>query len=184
MRRLDVEQTSTAATGSRIIQNTLPTSAHIIVDMADMKAASHSGMISTSSLGGCVAVAIYDNVAKVGGLLHYILPTANLRPERALNNPYLFADTGIPMLFRRAYKLGAVKERIVCKLAGASNVFDPKKSFNFGRTNYEIALEVLTRNNVPIAAKYTGGHNGMKVTLHLGDGRVLITLPNREEFEI
>ena len=162
-----------------------PTASKIIVDMADVKTTDKPfGKISTSILGACGAVAIHDPEAHVGGLLHYLLPEARINPQRALANPYMFADTGIPMLFRRAYKLGAVKERIVCKLAGGCNVIDPENTFNIGSRNQRVAEEVLKRNNVPIAGRYLGSLDGMTVNLYLENGRVTICLPTGEEIEI
>ena len=37
-----------------------------------------------------------------------------------------FADTGIPLLFRRAYEMGADKRRMVVAVAGGSQMMDLK----------------------------------------------------------
>jgi chemotaxis protein CheD len=162
-----------------------PTASKIVVDMADVKTTDKPfGKISTSILGACGAVTIYDAEAHVGGVLHFLLPEAKINPQRALANPYMFADTGIPMLFRRAYKLGAVKERIVCRLAGGCNVMDPENTFNIGLRNQTVAEEVLTRNGVTIAGRYLGSLDGMTVNLYLENGQVTICHPNGEEQEI
>jgi chemotaxis protein CheD len=157
----------------------------IIVDMADVKTTDKPiGQICTNILGACGAVTIYDPEHRVGGVLHYLLPEARINPQRALANPYMFADTGIPMLFRRAYKLGAVKEQIVTKIVGGCNVLDPENSFNIGHRNQVVAEEVLTRNGVHIAGRYFGGLAGMFVSLDMADGRVCVTLPDGKEIEI
>jgi hypothetical protein len=63
----------------------------IVVDIADMKAASHTPDWMTSYvLGSGVAIAIHDPEAKVSALLHFILPSSKLDRSRATNNPYLF----------------------------------------------------------------------------------------------
>jgi chemotaxis protein CheD len=96
----------------------------------------------------------------------------------------LFADTGIPLLFRSAYKLGAAKERIVCRLAGASNVLDPGKVFNVGLLNHLAATNVLSKNNVKVSREYVGGLSGMTLTMHIGTGSAVVTLPNGEKLEL
>lgn len=150
--------------------------------MADVKTTDKGFVrICTNILGACGAVTIYDPQAHVGGLLHFLLPEARINPQRSLSNPYMFADTGIPMLFRRAYKLGAEKERIVTSLIGGCNVLDPENSFNIGYRNMTIAEEVLTRNGVVIAARYMGSLQGMIVSLNMENGRVTITSPTGEE---
>jgi len=70
-------------------------------------------------LGSCIAVAIYDAVAGVAGMLHFMLPESSIDPDRARERPYMFADTGIPRLFRAAYQRGAEKERIMVRVAAA-----------------------------------------------------------------
>ncbi|MCL5270775.1 MAG: chemotaxis protein CheD [bacterium] len=160
-------------------------SSQIIVDLADMKASNNPlSRMSTYALGACVAVAVYDPEVRVGGLLHYMLPDSSIDMERAFHNPFLFADTGIPLLFRRAYKLGAVKERIQCKLAGASNVLDPNNFFNIGLRNLTAARKILSKNNVTIQGEYIGGLSGMTLTMYLMEGRIVVKLPNGGEFGI
>lgn len=158
---------------------------HVIVDMADMKLSNDlSGIFSTYVLGSCVAVAVYDPAARVGGLLHYILPESSLNTQKALQNPYIFADTGIPLLFRGAYKLGALKERIVCRIAGGGNVLDPKNMFNIGLQNYNIAKLILSKNNVNVAGELSGGIQGVTLTLHMSTGRTVAKMPTGEEIEL
>ena len=57
-------------------------------------------MLVTYALGSCIAVAVHDPVTSVAGLLHYMLPEASLDWDKAAQNPYMFADTGIPKLLR------------------------------------------------------------------------------------
>lgn len=164
---------------------TQTTRKQVVVDMADMKTSNDpSGVLSTYVLGSCVAVAIHDAQAKVGGLLHFIMPESTINVQKALQNPYIFADTGIPLLFRSAYKLGAAKERIVCRLAGASNVLDPGKVFNVGLLNHLAATNVLSKNNVKVSREYVGGLSGMTLTMHIGTGSAVVTLPNGEKLEL
>ena len=157
----------------------------IIVDLADMKSTNNvAARLTSAVLGSCAALAIYDPVAKVGGLLHFFLPESILDRQRALQNPYIFADTGIPLLFRRCYKLGAVKERVICKLAGGGTVIDKAKVFEMGTLNYESARKVLVANGVAITAEKVGGHGGMMVSLMMDTGRVVIKMSSGEEVDL
>ena len=78
----------------------------------------------TYALGSCIAVAIYDPEARVAGLLHFMLPDSTLSHAKANRNPYIFADTGIPLLFRRAYEYGAERRRLVIRLVGGAQVLE------------------------------------------------------------
>jgi chemotaxis protein CheD len=84
-------------------------------------------VLVTHALGSCIGVAIYDPVAKVGGILHYMLPESSLDPVKAQENPHMFADTGLPSLFRECYRLGATKARLQVKVAGGSQVLGARE---------------------------------------------------------
>jgi hypothetical protein len=68
-----------------------------------------SAVIATYGLGSCIALAVHDRVARVGGLLHFMLPDSALDAARAERNPFAFADSGIPVLLEAAYAMGAQK---------------------------------------------------------------------------
>jgi chemotaxis protein CheD len=157
----------------------------IVVDMADMKATNTgAGWLTTYVLGSGVAVAIHDPVTQVSGLLHFILPSSQLDRKRALNNPYYFGDTGIPLLYRRAYKLGAEKDRLICKIAGGGDVLEGKIHFGIGADNHKVAREILLKNNANITAEYPGGINGMRLHMNAKSGQVIIQFSNGDQIEI
>ena len=70
-------------------------------------------VIITHALGSCIAVCIYDPMAGVGGMLHFLLPEARINPGAAKQQPAVFADTGIPLLFQAAYERGLKKQRAI-----------------------------------------------------------------------
>ena len=155
---------------------------NIVVDIADMQIGKggNGEELTTYALGSCIGVAIFDPVSQVGGMIHYMLPEAKLNPEKARANPYMFADTGIPMLFRAAYKEGALRSRIIIKLAGGANVMDQSNFFNIGKRNYLAARKLLYKNNLLIASELVGGVSGKTMRMRLNDGRVEIKLPGGE----
>lgn len=92
-----------------------------IVGVADMFVSDNEeDTIITHGLGSCLGIAIYDPVVRVGGLLHAMLPDSKVDPEKAKEKPFMFVDSGVPMLFRACYALGAVKSRINVKVAGGA----------------------------------------------------------------
>ena len=107
---------------------------NIIVGVSDMKISGDAeSQIVTYSLGSCIGVAVHDPVARVGGILHFMLPESGLDPAKARKNPYMFADTGIPSLFKSAYKLGAKKQRMKVIVVGGGQVLDLQGFFNIGK---------------------------------------------------
>mgnify|MGYP006279424681 CR=1 FL=1 len=107
-----------------------------IIGVADMQVSDNSAdVLVTYSLGSCIGVVIFDEVARVGGILHYMLPDSSMDKEKASRKPYMFADTGIPRLFKHSYQLGAQKNRIRVYVAGGAEILDQKGFFNIGKRN-------------------------------------------------
>jgi chemotaxis protein CheD len=102
-----------------------------------------SDLLVTYALGSCIAVALYDPIAKVGGLLHYMLPDSALDANKAQQNPYMFADTGIPRLIAAVKSKGAQAPRMVVRLAGGAQVLDSQGTFQIGKRNYLAAKRIL-----------------------------------------
>ena len=145
------------------------------VGMADCQVSKDQDtMLITSALGSCIAVLLHDPQARVAGLLHYMLPEAGLDPAKAAERPYMFADTGIPLLFRRAYELGAQKRRLRVWAAGAANVMDPNGLFQIGHRNQLAMRRILWRSGVIVEGTDLGGSLSRSVMLEVASGRLLL----------
>jgi chemotaxis protein CheD len=68
-----------------------------------MKVGAAEDLLVTHALGSCLGLMVYDPEARVGGLLHAMLPLSKINPEKARSNPFMFVDTGVPRLFRAIY---------------------------------------------------------------------------------
>lgn len=157
----------------------------VIIGISDMKISNNAkDTLITYSLGSCIGVVIWDPVVKVGGLLHYMLPESKLDKARAQKNPYMFADTGIPALFKEAYKLGAVKNRLVVKAVGGSQLLDPSGLFSIGKRNYLLMSKLFEKNKIVVAKEDIGGSVNRTVSLDVGTGRVLLKVSGRGESEL
>ncbi len=153
-----------------------------VVDIADLAVCNDQKVtLITYSLGSCIGVSIWDPVAHVGGMLHYMLPESALSPEKAKSNPAMFCDTGIPKLFRAAYELGAVKSRLIVKVAGGSQLLDDNGTFNIGKRNYLSLRKIFWKNGVLIEAEDVGGSVSRTVRLEVATGRVTVKTRNQEE---
>lgn len=147
----------------------------VIVGVADLKTSNRpDDTLITYSLGSCIGLVIHDPVAAVGGLLHFMLPESSLSAEKAAKNPYMFADTGIPMLFKDCYRLGAVKERMTVKAVGGAQVLDPNGMFNIGKRNILMMRKLLWQNGVTMGATALGGTVNRTISLEIKSGVVML----------
>ena len=147
----------------------------VVVGVADMRVSNRAEeVVVTHALGSCIGVAIYDPLAKVGGILHFMLPDSSLDPVKSQENPYMFADTGLPRLFRECYQLGAQKSRLQVKIAGGSQVLGSKEYFQIGRRNYAALRKILFKNNVLIDKADVGGTKARTLFLEISTGNVWV----------
>lgn len=141
-------------------------------------------MLVTHALGSCIGVAIYDPVAKVGGILHFMLPDSSLDPMKAREQPHMFADTGLPLLFRECYRLGGQKPRLRVKVAGGSQVLGSREFFQIGRRNYAALRKIFLKNNVLIDNQSVGGTKARTLYLEIATGNVWIKVMGQETIEL
>ncbi len=148
----------------------------IIVGIGDLAVSnSPDEVIVTHALGSCVAVCVFDPVARVAALLHFMLPDSRINAERGRARPATFADTGIPLLFQNAYRFGLEKGRAIVKLVGGAEISGiGQESFRTGRRNALAAKQVLWRNGVLVNAEDTGSNVARTVHFGVHDGRVRI----------
>ena len=128
----------------------------------------------TFGLGSCVGVAVWDPWGKVGGLGHIMLPDST--QARLTDNLAKFADTSIPDLVNQMERLGAVRRRLIIKIAGGAQMFNlfNDERFSIGRRNVEAVKVALERLNLRIAGEDTGGSYGRTLLFDTETGEVTI----------
>jgi chemotaxis protein CheD len=129
----------------------------------------------TYALGSCLGITLHDPAVGVAGMLHAMLPCSEVNVAKAEARPALFVDTGVPALFRACYALGARKERLIVKLAGAGGIADgAPDQFRIGKRNLLMARQLFWKNNVFVSGQDVGGNVSRTLSLHVGTGAVLI----------
>ena len=147
----------------------------IIVDISDARTSKDTNdTLVTYSLGSCLGVAVYDPAIKVGGLLHYQLPTSKMDAVKAKKNPLMFADTGLEYLLKKMQVLGVAKKRLKIKIAGAAQMMNDENTFNIGKRNYTAMRQLLWKNGMFIDAEDVGGKAARNLSLNIDDGNVQV----------
>jgi chemotaxis protein CheD len=148
-----------------------------VVGLGEMQLSDHPGdVIVTHPAGSCVGVSLHDPQAGLGGILHFILPSSEVDPDKAAENPYLFADTGIPAFFHEAFARGASRTRMRVVLVGGMRPADQRNDlFAIGRRNQITARKLLWREELLIGAEHVSGARGGTFCLEVGSGRTWMT---------
>ncbi len=147
----------------------------ITVGISDMKVTNDKeAVLITYSLGSCVGLTLYDPISHIGGMIHCLLPLAKANPKRAQENPQMFVDSGVPLLVETLLKMGAQKNRLVAKAAGAGNFLQANDMFKTGERNYTVLRKVLWKNNILIQGEDIGGSIPRTMCLYMATGTTTI----------
>lgn len=150
---------------------------NIIVSISDAKvSADPADTLVTYSLGSCIGVAVYDTHAKVGGLLHFQLPSSTLDAERARQNPLMFADSGLAWLMDHMAKAGGVKKRLKVRIAGAAQMLKDSALFDIGRRNHAAIRKILWQNGLFLDGEHVGGTQPRTMSMSIADGTVTLKM--------
>lgn len=155
----------------------------IKVGMADLKTCLSPDGLITLGLGSCVGIAIRDPISKVGGLAHIMLPDSKAI-QNSGQNIAKFADTGIVELVRQMERQGALRSRMMAKLAGGATMFafhGKSDMVQIGIRNVEASVKKLKELNIPIIAQDTGLNYGRTVIFYPETGDYVIRAVGKSE---
>lgn len=159
----------------------------IKVGMADLKTCVSPNGITTLGLGSCVGIAIRDPQTKIGGLAHIMLPDSTAI-KNSQQNVAKFADTGIDELVRQMERLGAMRSRMVAKIAGGATMFSFQGNGGnlgqVGERNVEATKVKLRELKIPILSEDTGANFGRTVVFFPETGEFIIRAVGKAEYII
>lgn len=122
--------------------------------------------IKTIGLGSCVGIVLYDELKKIGGMVHIMLPESSLAGRAATVNYTKFADTAIPFLYKKLIHEGANRRNICAKIAGGAEMFavlGQNTGLRVGPRNVEMTKKVLRSLSIPLIAESVGGSYGRTI---------------------
>ncbi len=149
----------------------------IAVGLGEIKVSRDPAAVLVSfGLGSCVAVCAYDLAARVGGMMHVVLPYCSNK-DSARRFPGKYADVGMPTLIRELENHGAVRTRIQVKISGGASVIHAATFdglLDMGQKNVVAVRAALEREGLPVVAFDTGGNKGRSVWLLVGTGAMTV----------
>lgn len=154
----------------------------IKIGMAELRVAKSPDVLETVGLGSCIAIILYDKIAKLGGMAHIMLPRSDMARDKT--NKAKFADTAIDIMFDEMLKLGATQRNIRAKIFGGANMFSGVSSetlLNVGVRNAMAVQSELEEKGIKIVGQEVGGTIGRTVIFDTEDGRVGVKTVGGEE---
>lgn len=151
----------------------------LVVKIADMEVVQGDcGELATYALGSCIGLTVFDPVARVGGLLHFMLPNPSQRTGATKTveiGPHPYGSSAVPALFRAAYALGAEKDRLIVCAAGGAERLGGENDLRIGARNWAMLRKLLFQNGITLAATDVGGSISRNLKLMLSTGEVNVT---------
>lgn len=146
------------------------------VQIGEVKVGGEESLLFTIGLGSCVAIVLYDERMRIGGMAHAMLPTpANGRHSASLGR---FVTTAVPALLACMVEHGAAPGRLRARLAGGASMFESVLT-DYGRKlgprNVQAARDALAEAGIPVDGEDVGGTHGRSVFLTVADGRLVVT---------
>jgi len=153
----------------------------IVVGIGDVKVGQSPAVIRTT-LGSCIAVCLYDQQQKIGGMLHLMMANSEGHTQRDFK-PAKFADTGIPLLLEFLKKqYGVLPSQLKAKIFGGAKILR-MVSQDIGKDNENAVRQILKTAGIPILAAKTGGEKGYQVDFDLVTARVSCRIFGQEPEE-
>ncbi|MCH9016508.1 MAG: chemotaxis protein CheD [Chloroflexi bacterium] len=157
----------------------------IMVGLGEMKMSRDpEEVLACLGLGSCVAVSVFDRVAKVGAMAHVVLPKSR---EKSVDRAGRYADVAVPLLRDSIRKNGAVNSRLVISLVGGAQMsLAPgiSTAFKIGEDNVEAVAAVLAAQGVSITASSIGGNRGRTFRLCITTGAATVSSAGQEDIEL
>jgi chemotaxis protein CheD len=150
----------------------------VIIGVGDMAVSNNAHVVlSTYALGSCVGVIAYDPLGKVGGILHLMLPDSKISPDKAVSQPAMFADTGLPRFFSALLGLKGERRRLRLFVAGGASVIAGQDPFRIGERNSSVTMDYLRQQGGLVRFTDVGGSINRTVHLEMATGTVTLKRP-------
>jgi len=159
----------TAMTPFPPLSATTPEAIRVTIVQGEAKASTDPRIEMSTILGSCVATCLFDPVARVGGMNHFLLA----EPPSHMRHQSFDSDYGLylmELLINEMLGLGANKSRMRARLYGGANL-NPDLS-PIGSVNAAFARQFLDRENIPCVFEDLEGTQARRIQFRPASGQV------------
>jgi chemotaxis protein CheD len=148
--------------------------------------------VISTLLGSCVSVCLIDDINKVYGMNHFLLPGNITTKEIYADNSARFGINSMELLINQMLKLGATKKNFKAKVFGGGKVLKTNADIIcVNQDNIMFAHQFLEYEGIPIVSEDVGGTQGRIIYFDTSDASVYVEkvkaseetdkLPNKEQ---
>ncbi|WP_431858622.1 chemotaxis protein [Azospirillum sp.] len=123
-------------------------------------------VIITTTLGSCVAACVFDPVACIGGMNHFLLPDSG---TDRLSVSSRYGSAAMEQLINRMLSVTGRRDRLRAKVFGGASVNAMKSGI--GQRNVEFVMDYLATEGIPTMSWDVGGGAARAVRFYPASGR-------------
>lgn len=151
----------------------------ITVGVGDFAASNNpNAVISTYALGSCLGIIALDPEIRTAGLLHCMLPTPSVTPDKNQDRPAMFVDSGFKLLMQTVIGLGARVNRLRFIVAGGASHYGEQDFFRIGPRNREELEKILHTYPFNVIHSFIGGTINRTLHFNLATGQLILKTPH------
>lgn len=120
-------------------------------------------------VGSCVAVCLWDERRRVGGMNHFLMPSVSDRK----NATPRYGNVAVAALVKVMEEAGCRRVDLVAQILGGGSPAGAERP-SLGERNVRAAREALKRKGIRIISEDTGGTVGRKIVFDTANGELAV----------
>jgi chemotaxis protein CheD len=145
-------------------------SPRVTVMQGSVEVTDDDDLLMTTVLGSCIAACLFDPLAKVGGMNHFLLAEPERRESGAM--PTIDEHFGLflmELLINKMMQAGATKSRMRAHIYGGANIHKQMRAI--GSVNAAFAERFLNAERIQISHRDVGGNCARRVDFLAAQGK-------------
>ena len=130
-------------------------------------------IVISTVLGSCVSACIWDRVAQIGGMNHFMLPGDDNATSDPIGLAGRYGGFAMEQLINELIKRGARKPNLEAKVFGGGAVMRNFTTMNVGERNAQFVLDFLRTEGIRVASQDLNDVHPRRVAFFPASGRAL-----------
>ncbi len=145
----------------------------VTIYSGDYYISNDQNVVICTVLGSCIAVCLYDDLMRIGGMNHFMLPRAWTRHVSEFGR---YGLQSMEIMLSKFYKMGTIHSNLKAKVFGGAKMFELAfaKSEDVAASNINFILNYLRQKQISIVARDLGGAAGRKIYFDLENNKVFL----------
>jgi chemotaxis protein CheD len=144
--------------------------------------ASREPLLLDTVLGSCIAACIFDPVAAIGGMNHFMLPEG-ADPDNPTSARY--GVNAMELLISEIMKLGGNRKRFQAKVFGGGHVLKIRETLDgIPQQNIDFVHRFLNTESIPVMGEDIGGYQARRVLFNTQSAKVYMKKLGTNEAEV